>query len=1091
MTEQDEDTPNETESPAKKRRWPKVLLWVFIVLVLVCAGLAIAAYSMIGKTIAAPDWVREEVQSRVNMVGDGRTVEFGTIEIVVPEDFKPQVRMKNLDIRDDTGTMIAQVASADFTVEVTSFAKGQVRANHVAFDGANISVRRFADGSINLSLADAEQAKSYENYGALLDALDDVLKLPELERLDTVSATGLIVNYSDERAGRTWTADGGRISVLKTETDVSATADIALLAGRDYVTTLELSFFTPIYAKNAEIGVKITDIAAEDIATQSPALAYLGVLDAPISGAMRTTLNDKGELGPLSATLEIGEGALKPTEQTRPIKFTNAKSYFTYDPQQQTMVFDVASVDSEWGKLTSSGNAFLTKSEGQDALVGQFTFEEIELNPYDIYPQALAFDAGALDFQLKLNPFTFRLGHAHLTGQDQSLTAQGQVSTDDAGWNVATDVQFEEIEHADLLALWPADLKDKTRNWMNDNIQKATYFNVDLALRARANERPNFALGFEFKDTDVQFMKTMPVVKDGRGVGSLIDNAFVVSVEKGSVTADAGGALNVAGSVVTIPDVSVKQGPIDIALRAQSTVTAVLSVLDREPFQFLSKAGLPVTMADGRARVQADIGFDLKPKVTTEEVTFTASADVTSVRSDQLIKGRTLTASTLNITADNGGMAVRGAANLGQIPATGVWSMAFGPAASGKSQFEGSIELSQAFVDEFNIGLPSGSVRGRGKGQIVVDLERNKPPRFALVSDLNGVRLALDTLGWVKSANTRGKLEVSGALASPPQIDRLVIDAGGLKTAGSIRISDNGSLASARFDRVQLGGWLDAPVRLTGRGKNQAPQITLLGGRADMRKAAIGANGQGGGGPLTLQLDRLTISDSIALTNFKGDFDGSNGLDGRFTANVNGGTAITGTVVPRNGKMGVRIQSDNAGGALKSAGILNEGRGGTLSLALLPTGAEGTYDGQLRVRDIGITDAPALAALISAASVVGLLEQMSGNGIKFTEIDADFRLSPSRAVLTKSSAIGPSLGISLDGIYNFNSKSMDFQGVFSPIYLLNGIGSFLTRKGEGLLGFNYTIKGNSSNPRVGVNPLSILTPGMFREIFRKPAPTVE
>jgi hypothetical protein len=76
----------------------------------------------------------------------------------------------------------------------------------------------------------------------------------------------------------------------------------------------------------------------------------------------------------------------------------------------------------------------------------------------------------------------------------------------------------------------------------------------------------------------------------------------------------------------------------------------------------------------------------------------------------------------------------------------------------------------------------------------------------------------------------------------------------------------------------------------------------------------------------------------------------------------------------------------------------------------------------------------------------------------------------------------------LDGTYTLATKAMDFQGVLSPFYLLNGVGAILTRKGEGLIGFNYTLGGTSDAVRVGVNPLSALTPGMFREIFRRPPP---
>ena len=55
--------------------------------------------------------------------------------------------------------------------------------------------------------------------------------------------------------------------------------------------------------------------------------------------------------------------------------------------------------------------------------------------------------------------------------------------------------------------------------------------------------------------------------------------------------------------------------------------------------------------------------------------------------------------------------------------------------------------------------------------------------------------------------------------------------------------------------------------------------------------------------------------------------------------------------------------------------------------------------------------------------------------------------------------------------------------VFSPVYAINAIGSVLTRKGEGLIGFNFDLWGDPDSPKVLVNPFSVLTPGMFREIF--------
>lgn len=86
--------------------------------------------------------------------------------------------------------------------------------------------------------------------------------------------------------------------------------------------------------------------------------------------------------------------------------------------------------------------------------------------------------------------------------------------------------------------------------------------------------------------------------------------------------------------------------------------------------------------------------------------------------------------------------------------------------------------------------------------------------------------------------------------------------------------------------------------------------------------------------------------------------------------------------------------------------------------------------------------------------------------------------------------MGASLGVSIAGLYGTKTKRLALQGVVSPIYLVNGIGALLTRRGEGVFGFNYAVAGTADAPQVQVNPLSILTPGMFREIFRAPAPVL-
>jgi hypothetical protein len=65
-----------------------------------------------------------------------------------------------------------------------------------------------------------------------------------------------------------------------------------------------------------------------------------------------------------------------------------------------------------------------------------------------------------------------------------------------------------------------------------------------------------------------------------------------------------------------------------------------------------------------------------------------------------------------------------------------------------------------------------------------------------------------------------------------------------------------------------------------------------------------------------------------------------------------------------------------------------------------------------------------------------------------------------------------------------------------PLYGLNAAlgnipvlgGIFVGRQGEGLVGITFAIRGNLDDPDIMVNPMSVLTPGIFRQIFERPTP---
>lgn len=1094
----DEETTGQSARKPRRRWFRGMCIWGSSAALMVALVGLIAVYSIIGKEMKAPDWLRDELSTRINAGIEGAALDFGDIAVVLEKDWVPRLVMRKLGVRDGRGEKLAVLSDVNGTMALRPLLRGEVQPSTIRLSGATVRLRRSAEGNVGLAVGDSpETVEEAPSFAALIQQMDQLLLRDHFTSLKRIEADNLTIQYEDARARRGWTVDGGRIELTRDRDDLQLRGDFILLGNRGFATTLAANYSGRIGETTAEFGVSFEDMPARDIAGQSPALAWLEALDAPISGALRATIEEQGELGPLNASLQIGQGALQPTEATNPIPFSRASAYFTYDPNAQTMLFDEVFVDSKWVRARVEGKALLVGLEQgwPSELWSQFRVTELSANPKALYPDPIEIEGATMETRLRLDPFEITLGEMSLTDQSQRLVLRGKAAAQPEGWSVALDGRMDGLSPERLLQLWPEAAKAGTRNWIRDNVKTAKLSDIQLAVRSSPKHRPDLFLGFDFDDMETRFIKGVPHIQGSSGHGSLYDNRLVISAAKGHVTAPQGGRVDITGTSFIIANVGVKQSPATVRLNTTSTVTAALSLLDSKPFRFMQKAGQPVTLADGQAEIKGTLDFQLKKKVTTEDVTYDIAAAARDVRSETLVKGRVLAAPRLDVSVKAGKLRISGDGRIGRVPVSGAWSTALGKDSGGKSQLVGNIELSERFTDEFRIGLPPGSVTGAGQGDIVIDFAKAQPGRFRLTSNLAGLGLSLKPLGWALSRNGRGALEVAGTLGAPPRIDKLAIDAGGLVADGTVTLKPSGQLDRASFSRVRAGSWLNAPVELVGRGANATPAVRVKGGTIDMRQTSLGGSGSGSGkgqgGPIDLALDRLQISDGITLTNFRADLDMAKGADGSFTGQVNGGAKVSGIVIPQGGRSAFRIQSDNAGGVLKSAGLLKNARRGQMDLVLIPASAKGSYNGKLQVEQLRLKDAPALAALLNTLSVVGILEQLDGEGIHFGQVEADFQLTPDRVILEQGSAVGASMGISMDGYYYLDSGQMDMQGVFSPLYLVNAIGGIFTRRGEGLIGFNYELDGPASAPRVSVNPLSLLTPGMFRELFRKPPPKVQ
>mgnify|MGYP001795080291 CR=1 FL=1 len=790
---------------------------------------------------------------------------------------------------------------------------------------------------------------------------------------------------------------------------------------------------------------------------------------------------------------EIGRTGSDPTP------FDSAQLYLSYAPDTGRIDIDDLQLRAPQIQLAASGHAYLEAEEGGDPSggVAQLRLTHLIADPEEVFEDAARFEDGAVDLRLQLDPVAVDLGQLYLktvdgaTGEPSHIRASGQGQLTPDGWEVSLDATVDQAHYSSVLALWPTTEGPRTRQWLLEHLSAGTIYDAVAAFRSKPGQPLESSIVYEFSDADLRPIKTLPPIQGAAGYASIREHAYTMTLDKGVTVPPEGGTIDLAGSVFRINDLREKPAQARLTLRSEGTIAGTLSLLDQPPFSILSQSGLPVNLATGRAKAETVIDLPLR-QVQMRDVAFAATGTLSNVQSDIIVPERRLVAETLEVRASNAEVSIGGAGTLSDVPLRATWVKALGPAGDGQgSRVEGTVELSQTFVDGFGIGLPDGMVSGVGQGQFDVTLPPEGPPAFRLSSDLNRVGLRIAELGWQKPPAQNGSLTVAGQLGESPRVDDLSLQASGLTAEGSVSVTAGGGLEAATFRRFALDGWIDGPVTSRGRGNGQPPDVAIRGGWVDLRRLNTGGGSGGGGGPISVSLDSLVVSEKISLSDFSATLNRRGGLNGTFQGKVNGVAPVQGQLAPgQNGGTAVRMTSGNAGSVFSAAGLFKKARGGDMTLVLSPAGPRGAYNGQLKVENTKVQSAPGLAAILNTISVVGLLEQLNGPGLLFNDIDAVFQLTPNALQIRRASAVGPSVGISMAGTYDINRNRMDMQGVLSPIYVLNGIGQIFSRRGEGLFGFNYRMRGSADEPRVTVNPLSVLTPGMFRELFRRPPPSV-
>ena len=154
---------------------------------------------------------------------------------------------------------------------------------------------------------------------------------------------------------------------------------------------------------------------------------------------------------------------------------------------------------------------------------------------------------------------------------------------------------------------------------------------------------------------------------------------------------------------------------------------------------------------------------------------------------------------------------------------------------------------------------------------------------------------------------------------------------------------------------------------------------------------------------------------------------------------------------------------------------------------------KGVSNSVLVIDNFKVKEVPIFAKLLSLASLQGMADLLTGEGIRFTDFEMNFSNKKGLTTIEEMYAIGPAVSILMNG-YIESKKLVSLRGTLVPATTINRsiasiplLGKILIgdKTGEGIFGVSFKIKGRPKDLKTSVNPIKTLTPRFITRTLEK------
>lgn len=875
-----------------------------------------------------------------------------------------------------------------------------------------------------------------------------------------------------------------------------------------------------IFSHLDEIELRQAVIKAE--AFQKNTDDYLGIID------LKLKKNDMGLQGVLSATLpgEEGNAALLKSDvmyrlEEKDITFTADLENF--NPVHLAPFFN-SNIILTQQDFTVGGKvkaAFDDNFSLQTALMN-FTIPEGKANFPETYDAPLIFQNVIFDAHLNRPEGSLNIKKFEATVNDIDVKAKASGIIKNGNLNAPVILEIPNLPLEKITSIIPKSHIDSSAGeWLTQKLSEGRAHDIvlktDLSIIqdqetakhdvAMANTR----VDFKTEGVTVKYSSSLMPVTEAKTTGFFENDALTIKGTYGKI----GGDLISTDMNLSLTDLSVKGGgKAVVTAQVKGPLKTALTYLSDEPIAVGSKLGFDVKKTDGIIDFKLDLQFPTVKDLPKEEVKVVVDAQVTNLKLPKVVKDLDLTGGPYKLDFKDGAITLKGSGALSGYPITLDWLQYFD--SKGKAfdyKITTSLTSDQKLRKKFNIGLEdyiSGDVPLN-----IIYTDFGEKAVIDVKGDLTPAALHITPFDYSKTVGVEGNVTLKATLKNE-HIQK--IEALSLKTKdfslsnGKINFRTlkdgtddiaNGSLpntvlgqTSANIDfeitgndtlkAVVTGNVIDLQPFLKNDKKKIEPQGASIKEPERPMKISVSAQKLLGKNKESLSNSKIYIEmdEDGDITRLEVDAkSGAGDMYVRFK--------------PEEGteKRTFRMESTDAGHTLKTFGLHEKVRGGTMKIYGVPQGRDlsGDLFGSARLDNFRVKSTPVLAKLLGAMSLNGVNDLLSNDGVSFARLEAEFewqfRGAGNFLVIKDGRTSGSSLGLTFDGGIDQATDQMNLKGTIVPVSGVNKVignipilGDILTG-GDALIAATYNVSGPTSDPKVSVNPLSVLAPGFLRKIL--------